>query len=90
MISVATGKERIMPKDENVRSCMRRQSTQGTRPERALVEAPRRRGFPVEQNVLHLLEKLDILLPVGHIAIFVHECFWHGRRDHFVLPQRNR
>jgi DNA mismatch endonuclease (patch repair protein) len=71
---------------------MRAVRRQGTGPEEDLARELRRLGLELERDVgIEGLgrRRADFVDRVGHVAVFVDGCFWHGCPTHASWPRSN-
>nr|WP_248279243.1 very short patch repair endonuclease [Brevibacterium sp. 'Marine'] len=73
---------------------MKANRSRDTKPEIAVRRALHRRGwrFRIEFHALQNDKRrtVDIAFTRHRLAIQIDGCFWHGCKDHFVLPKANR
>jgi len=67
---------------QNIRS-------RGTKPERLVFSALRKRGIYFAPYVTNLKGKPDIVFRRKRVVIFIDSDFWHAHKKHFVMPKSN-
>lgn len=81
---------RPRPKNAMVSAQMRRMPRSSTKPELALRRALHARGLRFVIHRRDLPGTPDVVLRRARIAVFVDGCFWHGCKEHCVMPKNNR
>ena len=61
----------------------------GTKPERMIMEALRKRRIYFAANVSKIKGKPDIVFRRKKVAVFIDSDFWHGHPDRCIMPKTN-
>lgn len=75
-----------------IRSTMRGNRSQDTKPELALRSEIHRRGMRYRVShrpIPNVRMTADLVFPRLRIAVFLDGCFWHGCPEHYIPPNTN-
>jgi len=61
----------------------------GTTPERAIMEALKKRRIYFAANVSKITGKPDIVFRRKKVAVFIDSDFWHGHPERCIMPKTN-
>ena len=74
---------------EQRRKNMQRIRSEGTTPERIIMDELQKRKIYFEKHVKSILGKPDIVFRRKKVIVFIDSDFWHGHPERFVLPKTN-
>lgn len=82
------------PKMDNLTKEQRRKNMQhirstGTLPERAIMEALKKRRIYFAAHVSKIIGKPDIVFRRKKVVVFIDSDFWHGHSKRFIMPKTN-
>ena len=85
----------LFPKMDNLTKEQRRKNMQhirstGTKPERAVMEALRKRKIYFATYVSKIRGKPDIVFRRKKVAVFIDSDFWHGHPKRCIMPKTNQ
>lgn len=79
---------------DNLTKAQRRKNMQhirseGTTPERKIVEELKRRKIYFAEHAKEIIGKPDIVFRRKKVAVFIDSDFWHGHPKRFIMPVTN-